>query len=169
MLAGVEVRRSATLPGHSGTSLRFAFVGDVYLGPGVEPWLSADVPNLHDVLGVDVVVGNFESVVDGPSVGDPHPGKIHLSTPRSSVVRLKDVGVDVVSVANNHIADYGTDAARHTIAVLDEVFGSENVFGSRARPAVELTPGLRVATACFSETNPVVLSDELRVPGGRRS
>ncbi len=151
------------MSGHPGQPFRFAFVGDIYLGPGVEPWLSADVPDLHLALGVDVVVGNFESVVDGPSVGEPYPGKIHLSVPRSSVVKLKSAGVDVVSVANNHIGDYGPGAASHTVSVLGEVFGDENVFGWCDRPAVELAPGLRVAGACFQETNPVVISDVSRV------
>jgi len=143
--------------------MRFAFVGDIYLGPGEEPWISADIPDLHRDLGVDVVVGNFESVVDGTEVGCPHPGKIHLSTPRSSLVKLKDMGVDVVSVANNHIGDYGPKAARHTIEVLGEVFGGENVFGWSGCPVAELAPGISIAAACFSETNPVTLDDESRI------
>jgi hypothetical protein len=147
--------------------MRFAFVGDIYLGPREEPWLSADVPDLHRELGVDVVVGNFESVVDGTEVGCPHPGKIHLSTPRSSLAKLKDMGVDVVSVANNHIGDYGPRAARHTIEVLGEVFGGKNVFGWSGRPTTELAPGLRVAAAVFTETNPVVPDGESRISTAR--
>jgi len=83
------------LSGHPGQSMRFAFVGDIYLGPEAEPWINADIPDLHHLLGVDLVVGNFESVIDGPSIGDPQPDKIHLSTPRSSLPRLRDMGIDV--------------------------------------------------------------------------
>ena len=151
------------MSGHLGQSMRFAFVGDIYLGPYAEPWLSADIPDLHHLLGVDVVVGNFESVIDGPSVGDPHPDKIHLSTPRSSLPKLRDMGIDFVSVANNHIGDYGPKSASHTIEALRDEFGSENVFGWSERPVAELATGLRVVGACFSETNPLVLEDTSRI------
>ncbi|MFH1864649.1 MAG: CapA family protein, partial [Candidatus Eisenbacteria bacterium] len=73
-----------------------------------------------------------------------------------------DIGIDAVSIANNHIGDYGPEAARHTITTLGDVFGSENVFGWSERPAVELTSGLHVVAACFSETNPLVLDDASR-------
>ena len=143
--------------------MRIAFVGDIYLGPDAEPWLNADTPDLHHLLGVDVVVGNFESVVDGPSVGDPHPDKIHLSTPRSSLPKLRDMGIDFVSVANNHIGDYGPESASYTIEALRDVFGSENVFGWSGRPVADLATGLRVVGACFSETNPLVTGDASRI------
>ena len=148
---------------HVGPSMRFAFVGDIYLGSDEELWLNADIPDLHHLLAVDVVVANFESVVDGPSVGDPHPDKIHLSTPRSSLPKLRDMGIDFVSVANNHIGDYGPRSASYTIEALRDVFGSENVFGWSGRPVAELTSGLRVAGVCFSETNPVTLNDASRI------
>jgi poly-gamma-glutamate synthesis protein (capsule biosynthesis protein) len=151
------------LPDHRAKPSRFAFVGDIYLGPGEEPWRSARVPDLHEILGVDAVVGNFESTVDGASVGAPHPGKIHLSTTRSSVEKLRDMGVDVVSVANNHVADYGPEAAAHTIDVLEEVFGAANVFGWTGREIAEVVPGVRVAAACFPETNPVVIDGASRI------
>ncbi len=151
------------MSGNLGQSMRFAFVGDIYLGPDAEPWLNADIPDLHHELGVDVVVGNFESVIDGPSVGDPHPDKIHLSTPRSSLPKLRDMGIDFVSVANNHIGDYGAESASHTIEALRDEFGSENVFGWSERPVADLAPGLRVIGACFSETNPIILDDASRI------
>ena len=151
------------MSGNLGQSMRFAFVGDIYLGPDAEPWLNADIPDLHHELGVDVVVGNFESVIDGPSVGDPHPDKIHLSTPRSSLPKLRDMGIDFVSVANNHIGDYGAESASHTIEALRDEFGSENVFGWSERPVAELVTGLRVVGACFSETNPLVLNEASRI------
>ena len=144
-------------------SMRIAFVGDIYLGPREEPWLSADVPDLHETLGVDLVVGNFEAVVDGPSTGDPRSDKILLHTPASSLPKLRDMGVDVLSVANNHIADFGSKATAHTVEALGEVFGSGNVFGWSGRPVVELTSGLRVTAACFSETNPVILDNVPRI------
>ncbi len=73
------------------------------------------------------------------------------------------MGIDFVSVANNHIGDYGPESASHTIEVLRDEFGSESVFGWSERPVAELATGLRVVGACFSETNPLVTGDASRI------
>jgi hypothetical protein len=46
---------------------------------------------------------------------------------------------------------------------LEEIFGDANVFGWAGRKTAEVVPGVRVETACFPETNPVVLDGEPRV------
>jgi hypothetical protein len=143
--------------------MRVAFVGDIYLGASEDPWLSAQVPELHQALGVDLVVGNFESTVDGPLVGEPHPGKIHLSVPSASLAKLKNVGVDRVSIANNHVADYGREGTLRTIQALQSTFGSDGVFGWRDRPAAELWPGLNVVGLCDLATHPVALDGDLGI------
>lgn len=143
--------------------MRIAFVGDICLDTELATWEAAAVPDLHAELGVDVVVGNFESAVDGPEVGSPAPRKICLSAPRGVLPKLKRMGIDFLSVANNHVADYGPRAAVHTIEVLKEEFGDDRVFGWAGRPGAELAPGLSVVAACFRETNPLVLPGETRV------
>ncbi len=134
--------------------MRIAVVGDICLETDLDTWRDARIPDLHDAFGADVVVGNFESVVDGSFVGTPVAGKVHLSAPGGALAKLKRVGIDYVSVANNHIMDYGADAARETVAKLESVFGEDRVFGWTGRPGAELAAGLEVLGLCFTETNP---------------
>jgi poly-gamma-glutamate synthesis protein (capsule biosynthesis protein) len=136
--------------------MRIAFVGDICLHTDPSVWAGAGTPDLHTVLGVDLVVGNFESVIDGPKNGAP-ADKICLTIPEQSLEKLHAIGIDVVSVANNHFADYGAAAAKHTVEALQKAFGRDRVFGWRDQPTVTLAPGLQVVGVCFPETNPIVL------------
>jgi hypothetical protein len=139
--------------------VRIAFVGDICIGSAPAFRESGTLPNLHEVLGVDMVVGNFESVLDEPAladVGRPRE-KIRLTTSPGALNKLRKMGIDAVSVANNHMADFGPEAAARTISQLQETFGDERVFGWKGQPSTELAPGLRVLGVCFPETTPVVL------------
>lgn len=137
--------------------MRLAIVGDICPDARGRLWRAATIPDLHRAFGADLVVANFEATVDGPIVGDEHfaPGKIRLSVPVDALEKLCDVGVDAVSVANNHLWDYGEAAASHTVQCLQSALGSERVFGWVGQPVVELTPGLSIVGACFEETHPV--------------
>jgi len=136
--------------------MRIAFVGDICLETDPSVWATARSPDLHAVLGVDLIIGNFESVIDGPNIGKA-ADKICLSVPEESLEKLHGIGIDVVSIANNHFADYGAAAAKHTIEALQNVFGRDRVFGWRDQPTAILAPGLQIVGVCFPETNPVVL------------
>ncbi len=146
----------------TGKQMRIAFVGDICLETDPSIWAAARTPDLHAVLGVDLIIGNFESVVDGPDIGRA-ADKICLSVPEQSLEKLHGIGIDVVSVANNHFADYGTAAAKHTIEALQKEFGRDSVFGWRDQPTVTLASGLEVAGVCFPETNPIALDGPLSV------
>ncbi len=138
--------------------MRIAFVGDICLETDPSVWATAGTPDLHAVLGVDLIIGNFEAVIDGADVGKA-ADKICLSVPEQLLEKLRDIGIDVVSVANNHFADYGTAAAKHTIQALQNVFGRDRVFGWREQPTAILALGLQVVGVCFPETNPVALEE----------
>ncbi len=122
----------------------------------LEAWLEARVPDLHSALAADLVVGNFEACVSGAPNASPEDAKICLETERAAVLKLREVGVDFVSVANNHVGDFGQAGARHTIDVLQDIFGEDHIFGWRGKPSALLAPGLRVVGACFPETNPLL-------------
>ena len=65
----------------------------------------------------DLAVVNFEgSIVGRMSSAIPKTGP-HLRMDPRAPAALKDLGVDVVSMANNHIMDHGPDALRHTLEV----------------------------------------------------
>jgi hypothetical protein len=137
--------------------MRLAIVGDICPDATGRLWRDATIPDLHRALSSDLVVGNFEATVDGPMAGDERfaPAKIRLSVPRDALARLRDLGVDAVSVANNHLWDYGEAAASHTVECLQSALGPDRVFGWAGRPVAEIAPSLRVLGVCFKETHPV--------------
>lgn len=53
--------------------------------------------------------------------GTPLPDKkYHLRSKPSNVTYLNDIGVDIVSLANNHVYDFGPDAVYDTLATLKD-------------------------------------------------
>ncbi|MFH1690023.1 MAG: CapA family protein [Candidatus Eisenbacteria bacterium] len=136
--------------------MRFAVVGDICPDARLLAWRVARIPDLHRALDVDLVLANFEAVVDGTEVGDDTfaPDKIRLSVPGEALDRLRAIGVDAVSVANNHLWDYGAAAAEHTVRELGRTLGIDRVFGWNDRPSIEIASGLSVLGMCFDETHP---------------
>ncbi|MGQ9678769.1 MAG: CapA family protein, partial [bacterium] len=111
--------------GPSSFPLRLNFVGDVMLARRYEPVIETIgvegvfreiKPYLGDVA--DLTVGNLECPLTDR--GTPHPTKPIVFRGRpGNVWGLKFAGFDVVSLANNHIIDYGLDGLRQTQGVLD--------------------------------------------------
>lgn len=135
-------------------SVRLMAVGDVMLGWEVgrkivkkgpaAPWVH--VKPYFDQA--DLVVANLECVIS--TRGEPWPTKlIHLRAPLAAADSLVAGGVDVVSVANNHALDFGTDAFRDTIAQLDShnighAGGGTNSTAAHT-PLTVVRNGLRIA------------------------
>lgn len=129
-------------------------VGDVMLGWQVgrkivnkgpaAPW--ARIKPYFDQA--DLVVANLECVIS--TRGEPWPTKlIHLRATPTAADLLVTGGVDVVSVANNHALDFGTDAFRDTLAQLDShhighAGGGANATAAHA-PLIVVRDGLRIA------------------------
>ena len=102
------------------------FVGDVMLSRGIgqimvkkndwrHPFLQiADLLN-----GADITIGNLESPISerGTRMGSIYSFR---ADPRA-IEGLLYAGFDVLSIANNHIWDYGADATTDTISLLDNV------------------------------------------------
>ena len=107
-------------------SVRLMAVGDIMLGRGVKEYSSAQgyvYPFQHvkdTLLGSDLIFGNLELPLS--SRGTPHPTK-RLGFPAfradpEAVEGLLAAGFNVLSLANNHILDYGEKALFDTIEVL---------------------------------------------------
>lgn len=96
-------------------------VGDIMLGrrvadtPAARRDPSAPLRPLQDYLsGADITVGNFESTLsrDGP----PQQGGDSFAARPAVLKGLHDAGFDVLSLANNHVGDFGDRALRQTLA-----------------------------------------------------
>jgi len=107
--------------------ISFGAVGDIMLSRGV-----GDIIKTHDPLypfkhitqeltQYDILFGNLESPLS--TRGSPCKGKDPHITFRAdpiAVQGLKATGFNILSLANNHILDYGKDALTDTNRCLDE-------------------------------------------------
>lgn len=71
----------------------------------------------------DIRVGNFECAVDIPN---PSGKKVEaegntIFIKEQDATRVKDLGIEIVSIANNHLFDLGPEGAFKAIEVLDEL------------------------------------------------
>ena len=103
-----------------------ALAGDTMLGRGVAEKLVADpaaplvAPEVREhIAGADAFVLNLECCISARGSRFADPGKpFFFRAPPVAADRLAELGVDVVTLANNHALDYGPDALLDTIAHL---------------------------------------------------
>ena len=95
-----------------------AAVGDVMLGRRVgrrhvdNP--SAPLrPLSHRLAAADVTVGNFEATLS--TDGSPTQGGDSFAASQRVLPGLRAAGFDILSLANNHVGDYGERALRQTL------------------------------------------------------
>jgi poly-gamma-glutamate capsule biosynthesis protein CapA/YwtB (metallophosphatase superfamily) len=113
-------------PGSTTFPILMNFTGDIILARrieniinlyGYEPIFDPTFP----ILGgsADITVANLESPLTNQ--GTPHPTKsvVFRGSPQN-VAALTYAGIDVVTIANNHIIDYGLQGLQQTQSVLDE-------------------------------------------------
>lgn len=99
------------------------FAGDTMLGRSVARALRAGPadrlfsPELVEVVHeADLLVANLECCISERGSPWPSPGKpFFFRAPPSAVEALQLLGVDVVTLANNHALDFGVDALLDTL------------------------------------------------------
>ena len=114
-------------------------------GPAVDGWGFAEVKPLF--AGADLVVVNLECPFTDR--GEPIPKNFNFRARPSTVQVLIDAGIRAVSLANNHLMDYGPDGVADTIATLDAAgiahFGAGRTLAEARKPAFVEVGGLRIA------------------------
>jgi poly-gamma-glutamate synthesis protein (capsule biosynthesis protein) len=114
--------------GQTSFPITMNFVGDIMLARryelpggvidtlGVEGIFDPTFPYLGNAA--DITVANLECPLT--THGTPHPTKPIVFRGRpENVAGLVHAGIDIVSLANNHIIDYGLDGLQETQSVLD--------------------------------------------------
>jgi poly-gamma-glutamate capsule biosynthesis protein CapA/YwtB (metallophosphatase superfamily) len=130
--------------------LVIGLLGDVMLGRGVAQELGrvdpADVwaPEVREVAaGCDLVICNLECCISERGQRTERvPGKpFFFRGPPSAVEALRAIGIDAVSLANNHALDYESEALTDTLRLLDEagtaVAGAGDVAAARSGVVLE--------------------------------
>ena len=105
---------SATQPG----PVTLAFAGDVHFTGRTARLLknpaSAFGPISSVLKSADFTALNFETAVT--SRGTPQPKTYHFRTTPTAFTALRDAGIDLVTMANNHVLDYGQTGLADTLA-----------------------------------------------------
>ena len=105
--------------------MKLALAGDTMLGRGVAERLetvppeSLVAPEVVAAVGeADIFVLNLECCIS--ERGEPVPGRVfHFRAPPRATQVLGHLGVDCVTLANNHALDFGPDALLDTLAHLE--------------------------------------------------
>lgn len=144
--------------------ITLAFAGDTLLGFRIGDIIAAN--------GVDYVWGGVSEVLRGADLamvnletsvslrGSPMPNKKWTFRAKpESLQGLKNAGVDVVSIANNHVLDFGQEAFGDTISYLNQ-YGIEHVGGglnlnAAIRPVILEANGFKVGFLAATAIYPV--------------
>jgi len=142
-------------------SIRILVTGDTHLGGGRvrEAALQRDAGKLFGeflplIQEADLTITNLESplIDDGTPIAKTGP---NLKSPVESVGVLKDAGFDLVTLANNHIMDFGSEGLFSTHeACRDagiETTGAANSFEEANKPYVREIRGIKLSVINIAE------------------
>lgn len=141
-----------------------AAVGDIMLGGTAAPELAKfgyDYPFEHVralLSRADVAFGNLEGPLTARGQAASNKRFVFRSPGELVASALARAGIDVVSLANNHIMDYGRDGLLDTLDALAQAGirhtgAGENLSAARA-PAVVEVKGKKIAFLAYSLTFP---------------
>lgn len=104
----------------------------------------------------DIAIANLEApFTDG---GEPYPKKYNFKVPASFITGPMNAGFDVMTLANNHILDFGLEGLASTLDLLDSVgvayCGAGMDRESAWRPAIITRKSQKFAILAFTLTYP---------------
>ncbi len=145
-------------------TLRFAAVGDVMLGGSAAPEMAKlgyahPFAEVSDVLhSAQIVFANLEGPLTDVGEAEIDKRYVFRSPPAKVAPALAAAGINVVSLANNHILDYGVEGLKNTLAALAAVgirhAGAGMDLQQARQPAIMEAGGHTVALLAYSLTFP---------------
>jgi hypothetical protein len=113
-----QVRLSGPRGAPAAGSVTLAFAGDVHFTGRTARLLNDPATAFGPIAAVlksaDFTAVNLETAVT--SRGTPQPKTYHFRTVPAAFTALRDAGVSLVTMANNHVLDYGTAGLTDTLA-----------------------------------------------------
>ncbi len=157
------------------SELKLRFVGDIMLGRGVASmvqlhgdgdyqWLFNNLESLDEA---DILFGNLEGPISDRGVDRRNLYSFRFVPETAGV--LRDAGFDILSIANNHLGDWGMEAFLDTIERLQDS-GIVPV-GAGQNKAEAITPqilerqGVKVGFLAFTDVGPDWLVAMMDRPG----
>lgn len=163
-LTSADAPLTTDWPSEPGVVVRTTVVGDIMLGRRVgDHLLGAGDPAAvfravaGRLAGADLTIGNLESTLS--QLGPPTQGTDSFGADPSVLDGLTLAGFDVISLANNHLGDYGPESVVDTVRQLREAgfttTGGGATLDEARRPAVVERHGITfgfIATDSIGET-----------------
>jgi poly-gamma-glutamate synthesis protein (capsule biosynthesis protein) len=149
-------------------------VGDIMLAGSAAPTLSREgygypfLPTAHLLSGSDITVGNLETPI--ASRGVEFTDKVYRfkASPKAAAA-IREAGFSVLTLANNHIMDYGSQGLSETLENLKmhkiRYAGAGRNLAEARKPALVEKNGLKIAFLAYSLTYPVEFYAGYEQPG----
>ncbi|MCW2521723.1 MAG: CapA family protein [Frankiales bacterium] len=160
---GASAGSSATEPTGQAT---LAFAGDVHFAERTATRLAADPATAFGesaavLSAADLTMVNLETAI---AVGGTAQNKsFTFEAPPSAFTALKDAGVDIATMANNHGADYGSGGLAQTLAAISASHFPVVGIGADANAAYaayyKTVNGVRVAILAASQVTDETLAN----------
>jgi poly-gamma-glutamate capsule biosynthesis protein CapA/YwtB (metallophosphatase superfamily) len=137
--------------GSAGSDVTLAFAGDVHFTGRTTKLLrnpaTAFGPISPLLRSADLTLVNLETAVT--SGGQPQPKYYHFRTRPAAFTALRDAGIDVANMANNHVLDYGRVGLADTMAAARAAHFPVLGIGANAtaawKPYLVTIKGVRIA------------------------
>lgn len=157
-----------------GKEVNLSFVGDVSLadnfeiipkyderGEGIYGILSEEVVNIMN--DADIMVANNEFTISDR--GEPMPNKYYTFRANTNRVGIYDeMGVDLVTLANNHVYDFGEEAFLDTLDTLTSndipYVGAGRNIEEASRPYYFIANGYKIAFVNATRAEKFILTPE---------
>lgn len=157
-LAGRDTCQITVDPGPGDPSFTMNFVGDIFTGRAYEYsgglietyGIDALFEPTYSIFGhaADVSVANLECSYTDRGTRHPTKSVVFRSRPEN-IIGIRNAGIDVVTIGNNHIVDYGVEGLLQTQDLLDSIevaysgAGTNSYFANQ--PTFWTEDGVRVA------------------------
>lgn len=156
-------------------SINFVAIGDVmchntnYLGAynsstKTYDFMPAFVNVEKHIKKADIAIGNLETTFTGSEVG--YSGYPTFNSPEELGIALKNIGVDILSTANNHSMDKGTKGVISTLDKLDKIeinhTGTNRLKEEQDKILVKDVNGIKIAFIAFTYG-----TNGIRIPEGK--
>lgn len=151
--------------------IRFMAIGDIMLGRGVGFRLkkAGDYRKAFEKVSFyldmgDIVFANLETPLTASNHGLDKDRKIVLKAEPESVVALTSAGINLVSLANNHMMDYYEKGLMDTIELLNlnniaHAGGGINIDEAR-KPAIIEKNGLKIGLLAYTDMAELVFAGD---------
>jgi poly-gamma-glutamate synthesis protein (capsule biosynthesis protein) len=159
---------ASAAPSDTGTAgeFTFSFAGDVNFVDRTATRLAADPATVFAeavpvLSAADLTMVNLETAVT--TEGSAQDKEFTFRAPPAAFVALRDAGVDVATMANNHGADYGAAGLRDTLSAISAsgfpVVGIGANAAAAYAPWVTTVRGTRIAVIAASQVQDETLAN----------